>query len=74
VDGVRAMPWLSMSSPISSSVWTPEREQLQKLREDDVSIELFPQDKNETDLELAIDHAISLKPEQIIIIAALVEG
>ncbi len=30
-----------------------------------------PADKNETDLELAIQHAIALNPEQIIILAAL---
>ncbi|MGZ9233998.1 MAG: thiamine diphosphokinase [Anaerolineales bacterium] len=48
-----------------------EKEQLQKFKEDDVSIELFPHDKNETDLELAINHAIALEPAQIVIIAAL---
>ena len=48
-----------------------EKEQVQKLREHDVSIELFPHDKNETDLELAINHALELAPELIIIIAAL---
>jgi thiamine pyrophosphokinase len=48
-----------------------EKEQLQKLKEDDVSIELFPHDKNETDLELAINRAIELGPKEIIIIAAL---
>jgi thiamine pyrophosphokinase len=31
----------------------------------------FPADKNETDLELAINHALTLKPEQILILAAL---
>jgi len=31
----------------------------------------FPTDKNETDLELAIAHALSLNPEQVLIIAAL---
>ncbi len=31
----------------------------------------FPADKNETDLELAIQHALSLNPEQVIILAAL---
>jgi thiamine pyrophosphokinase len=30
----------------------------------------FPADKNETDLELAIDHALSLKPAEVIILAA----
>jgi thiamine pyrophosphokinase len=48
-----------------------EKGQLQKLQEDHVSIELFPHDKNETDLELAIHRAMELSPEQIIIIAAL---
>jgi thiamine pyrophosphokinase len=45
--------------------------QLQKLKADDVSIELFPHDKNETDLELAIQRAIELEPKQIVIVAAL---
>ncbi len=44
---------------------------LQKFRNDGVNIELFPRDKNETDLELAINHAIELNPKQIIIVAAL---
>lgn len=48
-----------------------ERDQLKKLKEADVPIELFPHDKNETDLELAINRAIALKPGQIIIIGAL---
>ena len=48
-----------------------EKNQLQKLKEEDVSIELFPHDKNETDLELAINRAVELKPEQIVIVAAL---
>ena len=30
-----------------------------------------PRDKNETDLELAIDYAVSLNPDQILILAAL---
>lgn len=48
-----------------------ERDQLQKLKDADVPIELFSHDKNETDLELAIDRAIDLNPEQIIILGAL---
>ena len=48
-----------------------EKAQLQKLNDAEVSIELFPHDKNETDLELAINRAIELNPEQIIIVAAL---
>ena len=39
--------------------------------EDDVEIELYPHDKNETDLELAIQRAMDLNPKQIIMIAAL---
>jgi len=37
----------------------------------DTQIILFPRDKNETDLELAIDHALTLNPGQIVIVAAL---
>lgn len=48
-----------------------EKAQLQKLQEAGAAMELFPRDKNETDLELAINHAIELKPEQIFIVAAL---
>jgi thiamine pyrophosphokinase len=48
-----------------------ERDQLQKLKDEDVPIELFSHDKNETDLELAINHAIDLKPNQIMIVGAL---
>jgi thiamine pyrophosphokinase len=44
---------------------------LKKLQADDVPIELFPRDKNETDLELAIQRAIELDPEEIVILAAL---
>ena len=34
-------------------------------------IVLYPKDKNETDLELAIQHALTLNPEQVTILAAL---
>jgi len=44
---------------------------LQNLQADGVLIELFPRDKNETDLELAITRAIELNPKEIFIIAAL---
>jgi len=37
----------------------------------DDDVILYPQDKNETDLELAIQHALTLNPEQVIILAAL---
>ena len=48
-----------------------EKGQLQKFKEADVLIELFPHDKNETDLELAIQHAVELNPGKITIVAAL---
>ena len=48
-----------------------EKEQLQQFQEAEVSMELFPHDKNETDLELAIHRAVELNPAQIIIIAGL---
>ena len=48
-----------------------EKTQLEKLQKEGVAVELFPRDKNETDLELAIQHAIELEPRQILIVAAL---
>jgi len=48
-----------------------EQSQLQQYINDGVAVELYPGDKNETDLELAIDHAIELQPKEIIIVAAL---
>ena len=44
---------------------------LQPLTEKGVQVIQHPTDKNETDLELAIDHAVSLNPDQILILAAL---
>ena len=48
-----------------------DKEQWQKLKNGGVSIELFPSDKNETDLELALDRAIELEPKMLLIIGAL---
>jgi thiamine pyrophosphokinase len=48
-----------------------EKGHLETLQKSGVSIELFPRDKNETDLELAIYRALEFKPTQIIIMAAL---
>jgi thiamine pyrophosphokinase len=48
-----------------------DKDQLHTLKENDVGIELFPHDKNETDLELAIQRALELRPSQIIVIGAL---
>ena len=47
------------------------QEQWRELEKAGVSIELFPRDKNETDLELALDRALELAPNEIIIVAAL---
>jgi len=45
--------------------------EIQQLEKSDVPIELFPRDKNETDLELAIQRALEKHPEAILIVAAL---
>lgn len=42
-----------------------------KMEQVGVEIIQYPRDKNETDLELAIQHALTLNAEQIIILAAL---
>lgn len=42
-----------------------------KLEEKNIPIELFPRDKNETDLELALNKAIEMNPNEILIVAAL---
>ncbi len=47
-----------------------EEERL-KMESDGVKIAKYSHDKNETDLELAIQHALDAKPEQIIIVAGL---
>ena len=47
------------------------KDEWQSLETSGVSVELFPQDKNETDLELAIRRALELDAEEIIIIGAL---
>ena len=48
-----------------------KKDDWQRLEKSGISIELFPHDKNETDLELAINRAIELDPEQLVIIGAL---
>jgi thiamine pyrophosphokinase len=47
------------------------KEERRKMEQSEVEIIQHPSDKNETDLELAIQHALTLNPEQIIILAAL---
>ena len=48
-----------------------DKQQWQELKNAGVTIELFARDKNETDLELALNRAIELEPQEIIIVAAL---
>jgi thiamine pyrophosphokinase len=48
-----------------------QKDQWQELEKAGVPIELFPRDKNETDLELAIARAVEHRPDEIVIIAAL---
>jgi len=47
------------------------KETIRKFREEGTEIKSYSHDKNETDLELAINYAIELKPDQILIVAAL---
>lgn len=46
-------------------------EERRKMKELGVEMIQHPADKNETDLELAINHALTLKPDQILVLAAL---
>lgn len=48
-----------------------DRAEWKKLEDRNIPIELFPRDKDETDLELALDKAIELNPTEIVIVAAL---
>src|SRR5215207_5034346 len=48
-----------------------DSQQWQELKKSGVPIELFSRNKNETDLELALDRAIELGPKAILIIGAL---
>ncbi len=72
-DGGTRHAWALRLKPnlIVGDMDSAKKEQLQKYKDDGVEIELFPRDKNETDLELAIHRAVELYPKQIIIIAAL---
>jgi thiamine pyrophosphokinase len=60
------MPHLVMGDMDSA-----EKNDLQQLQDAGVQIELFPRDKNETDLELALTRAVELNPRQILIVAGL---
>ena len=46
-------------------------EERRKMKEIGVEVMAYSRDKNETDLELAINHALTLNPSQILILAAL---
>jgi thiamine pyrophosphokinase len=48
-----------------------EKRHLQQLQDSGVEIELFPRDKDETDLELALNKAVEYNPQEILIAAAL---
>lgn len=47
------------------------KERWQELQTNGVNIELYPPDKNETDLELALERAAGLDPGEILIVGAL---
>jgi thiamine pyrophosphokinase len=46
-------------------------EEFQRIKESGAAIELFPRDKNETDLELALQTASKKNPDEILVIGAL---
>ncbi len=48
-----------------------DKDQWHALEQARVPIEMFPRDKNETDLELAILRAVELEPKEIVVVAAL---
>ena len=48
-----------------------DKKDIQKLQKAGVEIELFPGDKNETDLELALTRSLELNPSKILVVAAL---
>ena len=48
-----------------------EKQAWADLQTANIPVELYPRDKNETDLELAITRAVELEPSEIIIVAAL---
>jgi thiamine pyrophosphokinase len=48
-----------------------DADEWKKLEEKNIPIELFPREKNETDLELALNKAIEMNPKEILIVAAL---
>ena len=47
------------------------KDEVQRLKEADVLIELYPRNKNETDLELALNRALEKSPSSILMIGTL---
>lgn len=47
------------------------RDEIEDVKAREIQIVLYPRDKNETDLELALNHALELKPDRILVIGAL---
>lgn len=47
------------------------RAEIEEVKSREIQIILYPRDKNETDLELALNHALGLKPDGILVIGAL---
>ena len=60
-----------MPSVLIGDVDSVTDEERRKMKDGDVEVVQFPADKNETDLELAIQHALTLNPQEVIIIGAL---
>ncbi len=72
-DGGTRHAWALHIQPhlIIGDMDSAEPEQLEAFQKAHVPLEIYPHDKNATDLELALNHAIDLNPERIIILAAL---
>jgi thiamine pyrophosphokinase len=47
------------------------KDEVQQLKEADVPIELYPRDKNETDMELALRRALEMNPSAILVVGGL---
>jgi thiamine pyrophosphokinase len=51
-----------------------DEEKMYELTAAEVGIEQYPEDKDETDIELALRYAIELRPSSILIVGALGGG
>ncbi|MBI1794304.1 MAG: thiamine diphosphokinase [Chloroflexi bacterium] len=47
------------------------KNELSQIEKNNIPVELYPRDKNETDLELALRHALDQNPSSIVIVGAL---